>query len=129
MNPKDQIPSAEEVLRKHEANMYEVYNGSYIIKAMEEYASLKTKAKDEEIERLKGLIQAGADVYGEDLADLGGQINTLEQSNKELLEALRKIQDFDEYSEYEDPGQIAKEAIERSTNFKKPCPVSLRPAG
>jgi len=88
MNPKDQIPSAEEVLRKHEANMYEVYNGSYIIKAMEEYASLKTKAKDEEIERLKGLIQAGADVYGEDLADLGGQINTLEQSNKELLEAV-----------------------------------------
>ena len=65
--------------------------------AMEEFASLKTKA--------------------------------LEQSNKELLEALRKIQDFDEYSEYEDPGQIAKEAIERSTNFKKPCPVSLRPAG
>jgi len=70
MNPKDKIPSAEKPdFDKMARDFHAMYSGSMdnlftvskkyfeqIFKAWEEYASLKTKAKDEEIERLKAEI-------------------------------------------------------------------------
>jgi 3-dehydroquinate synthase class II len=75
--------------------------------AAELYASLKLKAKEEEIERLNAAFKNGCDVYSDDVKDLSKQISDLEALNKEYLEALKEL--LRQLKNYGFPGNSIKD--------------------
>jgi hypothetical protein len=55
----------------------------------------------------------------EEYKNLESQLQQTQEELKEAKEALIKVRDFDEDSEYDDPGQIANESIKRIESFLK----------
>ncbi len=91
---EEQIPSAEDILNRH---MHGVIIPTGVAKvallaAIEEYASLKTKALQEEIEAMtkeRDYWRTGNDIKQLSLIEAKKALEFTEQSNKELLEALK----------------------------------------